>query len=101
MVTCSSKNSCEDSFSAEAIPIFSFWVAPSKGPRWYPRKALHCNRRFSPRLAGSAEVGVKGVVSLRCLSVLLLLVGPFASERKRGLRVGVLLSLQTRQQHPF
>ena len=56
----------------------------------YPQKPLQYNRRFSPRLVGAVEVGVKGVLSLWCLFVLLLF-GPFAGQRKRGLRAGVLL----------
>ena len=70
--------------------IFSYWAAPSEGRRLYPREPLHYNHRFSPSLVGAVEVGVKGVLSLWCL-LMLLLLGPFAGQRKRGLRAGVLL----------
>ena len=64
---------------ARLIIVFflSYWAAPSEGRRWYPRKPLHYNHRFCPRLVGAVAVGVKDVLSLWCL-FMLLLCGPFA-----------------------
>ena len=45
-------------------------------------------------------VGVRRAVALWCLSALLLF-GPFAGQRKRGLRVGVSIIRSTNKQHPF
>ena len=50
--------------------------------------ALQSPRKSRTRWA--VEVGVKGVLWLWCLFVLLLF-GPFAGQRKRGPRAGVLL----------
>ena len=60
---------------ARLIIVFflSYWAAPSEGRRWYPRKPLHYNHRFCPRLVGAVAVGVKDVLSLWYLLVLLLI----------------------------
>ena len=63
----------------------SYWFAPSEGRRWYPRKQLHSSRYrmggspFSPQTRWGSRRGVKGVLSLWCLS-LLLLIGSFPGQ---------------------